>query len=88
MFFMKKITHWSDCVVHNEPAYKNGKCNCGATKAHKRWWTYLYHLFCIRASWWRIHLGTKLARIFCLLSSCANPALCPKNYPRKLDNNE
>lgn len=21
--------HYSDCAVHNEPAYPNGKCNCG-----------------------------------------------------------
>ena len=24
-------THASDCAVHNEPAYPNGPCNCGAT---------------------------------------------------------
>jgi len=21
--------HWSDCAVHNEPAYPNGPCSCG-----------------------------------------------------------
>ncbi|ODT75477.1 MAG: hypothetical protein ABS69_10705 [Nitrosomonadales bacterium SCN 54-20] len=21
--------HWSDCAVHNEPAYPNGPCDCG-----------------------------------------------------------
>ena len=21
--------HWSDCAVHNMPAYPNGECNCG-----------------------------------------------------------
>ena len=25
-----EVTHWSDCAVHNEPAYPNGPCNCGA----------------------------------------------------------
>lgn len=25
------IDHASDCAVHNEPAYPNGKCDCGAT---------------------------------------------------------
>ena len=22
------IKHWSDCSVHNEPAYPNGPCDC------------------------------------------------------------
>jgi len=21
--------HWSDCAVHNEPAYPRGECDCG-----------------------------------------------------------
>jgi hypothetical protein len=25
----KEIKHWSDCAVHNEPAYPNGECDCG-----------------------------------------------------------
>ncbi|HEM8998811.1 TPA: glucosaminidase domain-containing protein [Burkholderia cenocepacia] len=25
-----EVTHASDCAVHNEPAYPNGPCNCGA----------------------------------------------------------
>lgn len=24
-----KQKHWSDCAVHNEPAYPNGPCDCG-----------------------------------------------------------
>lgn len=32
--------HWSDCAVHNEPAYPNGPCDCGgldlAGNAHHR----------------------------------------------------
>ncbi len=23
------MAHWSDCAVHNEPAYPNGPCDCG-----------------------------------------------------------
>ena len=23
------MQHWSDCAVHNEPAYPAGKCDCG-----------------------------------------------------------
>lgn len=23
------VIHWSDCAVHNEPAYPNGECDCG-----------------------------------------------------------
>ena len=28
--------HWSDCAVHNGPAYPAGECDCGA--AQKREW--------------------------------------------------
>jgi hypothetical protein len=24
--------HWSDCAVHNGPAYPAGECDCGATQ--------------------------------------------------------
>ena len=23
------MKHWSDCAVHNEPAYPAGECDCG-----------------------------------------------------------
>lgn len=23
------VIHWNDCSVHNQPAYLNGKCDCG-----------------------------------------------------------
>jgi hypothetical protein len=23
------VAHWSDCAVHNEPAYPKGECDCG-----------------------------------------------------------
>jgi len=25
------VIHWSDCAVHNEPAYPNGSCDCCVT---------------------------------------------------------
>jgi len=25
----KKTMHWSDCALHNEPAYPNKHCDCG-----------------------------------------------------------
>lgn len=25
------FNHYSDCAIHNEPAYPNGECNCGVT---------------------------------------------------------
>ena len=28
--------HKSDCAVHNEPAYRNGSCSCGAKMEHFR----------------------------------------------------
>lgn len=27
-------THKSDCAVHNEPALRNGPCDCGFTPTH------------------------------------------------------
>lgn len=27
---MEDVVHASDCAVHNEPAYPNGPCDCGA----------------------------------------------------------
>ncbi len=46
--------HWSDCAVHNEPAYPAGPCNCGGLAAnlrvgdtitidlwkHRPWWAF------------------------------------------------
>lgn len=29
----KSVLHKSDCAVHNEPANKNGNCDCGAVNA-------------------------------------------------------
>jgi hypothetical protein len=26
------VLHWSDCAVHNEPAYPAGECDCGAAQ--------------------------------------------------------
>ena len=27
------VAHWSDCAVHNEPAYPKGECDCGGIVA-------------------------------------------------------
>ena len=29
--------HWSDCAVHNEPAYPAGECDCGVTQEPVAW---------------------------------------------------
>lgn len=29
--FPSMLIHKSDCATHNEPAYPNGPCDCGAT---------------------------------------------------------
>ena len=81
---MKPIVHWSDCAVYNEPAFPAGPCDCGAAKAHKKWWSYAHHLFYIRVSALKIRLGSWLGQLFCRLSSFSNPAICPKNYPANL----
>ena len=33
------VAHWSDCAVHNEPAYPKGECDCGgfATPPQRTW---------------------------------------------------
>lgn len=28
--------HWSDCAVHNEPAYPKGECDCGGYKPEQK----------------------------------------------------
>ena len=56
--------HWSDCSVYNEPAYPAGPCDCGAAKAHKRWWSYVHHLFCIRLSALKMSLEATVKRLF------------------------
>lgn len=33
--FEKPREHWSDCSVHNEPAYPAGECDCGGFKESK-----------------------------------------------------
>jgi len=32
---MRDIEHWSDCAVHNEPAYSAGECDCGYKETNK-----------------------------------------------------
>ena len=29
--------HWSDCAVHNGPAYPAGECDCGAAQKPVAW---------------------------------------------------
>lgn len=31
----KPKEHWSDCAVHNKPAYPKGKCDCGGYTRHQ-----------------------------------------------------
>jgi len=59
--------HWSDCAVNNGPALTPGPCDCGATKAARRWWTWFYHLAHIRVAHWKIYLQARIAHVFCRL---------------------
>ena len=31
------VAHWSDCAVHNEPAYPKGECDCGGFPPQRTW---------------------------------------------------
>ena len=53
----RELLHYSDCAVYNEPAYLAGECDCGAVRAHKRWWTYVYRLSCIQALAYEVFFG-------------------------------
>ena len=64
--------HWSDCAIYNEPAEPAGSCDCGAAKAHKKWWTYVNHLFYIRFYGWKIRLAKRSTRLFLILKKDAN----------------
>ena len=35
------IKHWSDCAVHNAPAYPSGKCDCGGVSKEQEPTAYL-----------------------------------------------
>ena len=37
------MEHWSDCAVHNEPAYMAGPCDCGGITLRSRLRASLYH---------------------------------------------
>jgi hypothetical protein len=36
LYMDKKIQHWSDCALHNEPAYMAGSCDCGGVTVLRR----------------------------------------------------
>ena len=33
--------HYSDCAVHNMPAYPNEECSCGAISTFDEWWEHV-----------------------------------------------
>ena len=35
----KTFSHWSDCAVHNGPAYPAGPCDCGVAQEPTEWRT-------------------------------------------------
>lgn len=42
---MKTIEHWSDCSLHNQPAYQNTQCDCGTITLRSKLFSYAYRLF-------------------------------------------
>jgi len=64
-FLMELNMHWSDCAVHNAPAYEPGPCDCGWANARNVCWRSAYHLFCIRVSALQMSLEARI-RIACL----------------------
>jgi len=48
------VAHWSDCAVHNEPAYPKGECDCGGytPPAAQRPWVELTGNEWFE--WWRV----------------------------------
>jgi len=89
---MKKIfnysIHYSDCAIYNEPALPKGECHCGAVIARKRWWTYLYHLSCIRLVRLQSVLRSRLRMLFGLPPAVSS--MVPYQNPRcrPFDNTE
>lgn len=47
--------HWSDCAVHNEPAYPNGPCSCGRDRAARNPITALWWI--VGMKWYAFHCG-------------------------------
>ena len=77
------MQHYSDCAIYNEPAYPTGECDCGAAKARKRWWTFLYRLCSIRYARLQSVLVSRLRLLFGLspLVSNMEPYLNPRCRP-------
>lgn len=83
----RELLHYSDCAVYNEPAYPAGPCDCGAVKAHKRWWTYLYRLFCIRHARLQSVLRSRLRTVSGLPPSMSNGVPYENERCRLFDSN-
>ena len=82
------IVHWSDCSVYNAPAFEPGPCDCGAAKAHKKWWSYAYHLFGIQVSALKMRIRTRLEILFPKLLSFSNQAPYQNQRFHEFDNIE
>ena len=83
----RELLHYSDCAVYNEPAYPAGECDCGAVKAHKRWWTYVYRLSCIWVAHLQSVLRSRLRTLFGLPPSASNRAPYDNERYRPFDIN-
>ena len=80
--------HYSDCSIYNEPAHPAGECDCGAIKARKRWWTYVYRLLCIQISHLQSVLGSRLRILFGLTLTTSNRAPYQNEMCHLFDSNE
>lgn len=50
----ERLTHLSDCALHNAPAFEPGSCDCGAQlRAERRWWAWLCCLARNQVARWR-----------------------------------
>ena len=77
--------HWCDCSLYNEPAFPNKPCDCGAAITHKKWYSYVYHLFCIRLSVWGTSHQAVANLISWLIQKDANAHCCYERQDHESD---
>ncbi|RIZ70628.1 MAG: hypothetical protein D0528_01045 [Methylococcales bacterium] len=77
--------HWSDCAIHNEPAYPAGACDCGGAKAGTIWWRKIGRRAHMLAVSGKISLLRLLERSFQIHEKCASQECARTNCCLLLD---
>lgn len=70
------MEHWSDCAVHNEPAYMASPCDCGGVTLASKLHAWLYRLAYNLASASGLFHLKAVFRMFRLSEKAATAEVC------------